>query len=176
MNPIIKAVQLANLAHVGQIRKYNGRPYITHPLRVMNRYMLLPDATMSGACAAVLHDTIEDTNLTKQSLEKTFSDAGTVAGIVVELTNPSKLYPELKRAERKAMDREHIHGASLTARQIKLIDRRDNLCEMDPAGDPSFAALYLNESDKLLDALRGTDAVLEDELHGAIERLSTMLP
>ncbi len=175
MNPIISAVQIAHQAHLGQVRKYNGRPYITHPLRVMNRYMLVPTATMSGACAAVLHDTLEDTAITKAVLEKHFHDAGTVAGIVVELTNPSKMYPDLKRGERKAIDRDHIKVASLTARQIKLIDRADNLGEMDPRGDPGFAALYLGESDLLLSALRGTDETLEDELHGAIEWLSSHL-
>jgi (p)ppGpp synthase/HD superfamily hydrolase len=60
MNLIIKAADLANIAHEGQKRKYNGRPYIEHLMRVAGRVTLLSDSTEEEIAAAWLHDVIED--------------------------------------------------------------------------------------------------------------------
>ncbi len=171
MNPIIVAIHLARDAHSGQQRKYNGRPYITHPMRVMSRYMLTREATEYGACSAVLHDTVEDTKLTAIGIEDALGrndGARLTASTVHWLTNPSKQHPYLSRSARKTMDREHISQAPIVARRIKLIDRADNLGEMDVARDRDFARLYLDESKALLQALLDTDAELEGELAGRI--------
>lgn len=53
------ALELAVKAHTGQVDKGNGLPYILHPLTVVNRVR-----TPEQKAAAILHDTIEDTNLT----------------------------------------------------------------------------------------------------------------
>lgn len=58
MSKIIEAVRFAEKAHRGQTRKYNGRPYIEHPVRVMYKTVLHPDYTESMIIAAVLYDAL----------------------------------------------------------------------------------------------------------------------
>jgi len=57
-----KAIMLATEAHVGQ-KSFRGRPYILHPLRVMEK--MDTDVAMA---VAVLHDTVEDTKITLEEL------------------------------------------------------------------------------------------------------------
>jgi (p)ppGpp synthase/HD superfamily hydrolase len=70
MNPQVhKAIDLAMQAHKGQLRK-SGEPYIEHPLSVLS--ILLQTGVhlpLPAYLAAVLHDTLEDTTLTYESLE-----------------------------------------------------------------------------------------------------------
>jgi hypothetical protein len=84
--------------------------------------------------------------------------------LVYELTNVSKVeHPEWNRAKRKSADRERIRTISREAKIIKLIDRIDNLREMDGCGD-DFLEVYKSESKLLLECLRGVDQKLEAEL------------
>ena len=68
---IKKAYEFAKAHHGDQLRK-SGEPYIVHPVQVA--YILatlsLDDSTI---CAALLHDTVEDTDITKQDLVQEFS-------------------------------------------------------------------------------------------------------
>ena len=60
------AIRLSVNLHAGQFDKA-GKPYILHPLRVMNAVN-----TIEEKIVAVLHDTVEDTDLTLYELEDTF--------------------------------------------------------------------------------------------------------
>ncbi|RMG93870.1 MAG: HD domain-containing protein [Chloroflexi bacterium] len=64
MNLLEKAIKLAVEAHAGQVDK-SGRPYILHPLRLM-----LEMETEEEMITAVLHDVIEDTHITLDTLRK----------------------------------------------------------------------------------------------------------
>ena len=64
MNMLAKAIQIASEAHLNQIDK-GGKPYILHPLWVMDRVRHLGEDYM---VVAVLHDVIEDTNWTLDNL------------------------------------------------------------------------------------------------------------
>lgn len=59
-----KALDVARAAHEGQVDKA-GAPYIAHPLRVMNR---LPGDDEAGRIVAILHDVLEDTQVTEADL------------------------------------------------------------------------------------------------------------
>lgn len=59
------ALELAVKAHTGQVDKGNGLPYILHPLTVASRIR-----TPEQKAAAILHDTLEDTNLTLDDLRE----------------------------------------------------------------------------------------------------------
>lgn len=158
MNIILKAAQYASHAHYGQTRKYTGRPFVEHPMRVAGEVSMLDVATEEMVAAAWLHDVIEDCGPeNKNAMKLLFPPA--VVSMVVELTNPSKDHPELKRAERKAMDRDHLAAASYSAKIIKLVDRIDNLRDMSLA-EPDFLVLYSRESRQLADALRSNDATI----------------
>ena len=62
-----KAIEIAAKAHTGQVDK-GGNPYIFHPLRVMMNYC--DDNDEMAQICAVLHDVIEDTNITLDDLRK----------------------------------------------------------------------------------------------------------
>lgn len=71
MNMLGRAIEIAVTAHAGQVDK-GGRPYILHPLWVMDRVRHLGDDYM---IVAVLHDVIEDTDWSIGQLrEEGFSD------------------------------------------------------------------------------------------------------
>ena len=66
-----QAIKLATKAHEGQLRK-TGEPYIIHPLAVMK---ILQEWNMDedSIVAGVLHDTVEDTDLTLKEIEEEFN-------------------------------------------------------------------------------------------------------
>ena len=72
VNLLELALQIAVKAHDGQKDK-SGEPYIFHPIRVMQRCW-----TPKGKIVALLHDTVEDTDVTFEELEAAGFDAGTI--------------------------------------------------------------------------------------------------
>lgn len=167
MNVILTAAALARYWHNGQVRKYNDRPYITHPARVAME-VTLTGGTEEMVAAAWLHDVLEDTNCPEA--EVVMAAGMKVLELVVGLTNPSKQYPKLSRADRKKMDRDHIASSPAAVKWIKMLDRADNLNELDGASS-DFKKLYLSESRQLLSVLAGTFTPAEERLDGAIKRL-----
>lgn len=174
---LLESIQFFKEAHKEQKRKYSGAAYFTHPLRCMSRAMLIDGVLETELIGIVGHDYIEDVRLPPRfeydvdlSI-KTLQDEGfdpVSINLMVELTNPSKLYPHLSRRERKKMDRDHIAQASKIARQAKMIDRTDNLREMRRA-DRDFIELYVGESKLLLEACAAADPVLAAELEQALD-------
>jgi len=63
MGKLQKAIEISVKAHNNQTRK-NGTPYVLHPLRLM-----LNAVTEEEMIVAVLHDTVEDTDITIESLK-----------------------------------------------------------------------------------------------------------
>lgn len=71
MEKINDAIKFATDAHSGQFRKLGGLPYILHPLEVMAiAGTLTKDEDVM--CAAALHDTVEDTNVTNDEIKERF--------------------------------------------------------------------------------------------------------
>ena len=142
-------------ASVGQVRKYTGEPYISHPRAVAQLVRSVPH-TRSMVCAAWLHDVVEDTGATIDDVREAFGDA--VADLVEMLTDVSR--PEDgNRAARKALDRAHLAKASPDAKTVKLADLIDNSRSI-MAHDPQFARVYLAEKRLLLDVLTEGDPTL----------------
>lgn len=166
MNIIIRAAQFAAEKHAGQFRKFTGAPYITHPIRVAGRVTMHEQATPELVAAAWLHDVPEDTDATIEDIYAMFGDK--VGMYVNWLTNPSKGSKE-PRHIRKKLDREHAAVAPLTCKIIKLIDRIDNLREIDPTD--KFTALYCRETLLLAPLLRDADESLYEELIGVVNDL-----
>jgi (p)ppGpp synthase/HD superfamily hydrolase len=159
MDLIIRAAQYAAQKHAGQKRKYNNRPYITHPIRVAGRVATHEMATKELVAASFLHDVSEDCGVAIDEIARHFGQP--VSWFVDELTN-KKIHGG-NRESRKRADRERIKSISTEAKLVKLIDRIDNLYEM-PESD-GFALVYAKESILLLDeCLTGIDVELEQEL------------
>ncbi len=142
----------ASEAHAGQTRKYSPEPYIVHPIRVME--------TLSGAgmpmpilAAALLHDVVEDTNVTAKELSDFLfrimdeSDAAETFQLVIELTDVyvKPAYPQWNRRKRKDMELQRVAKTSPDAQTIKYADIFDNVHEITFT-DPDFAPRYLRES------------------------------
>lgn len=159
-NIILAAADLARRAHEGQVRKYNGTPYVRHPARVASRVALYPGSTEEMVAAAFLHDVLEDTQVRPSEITQATNEK--VTELVVWMTNPSK-GSKLSRAERKAMDREHLQKAPRQVKVIKMLDRIDNLSEMRGA-EGSFVGLYVNESLMLAEVVGDADESLKKEL------------
>ena len=159
MDMVEKARVFATAAHaaVGQVRKYTGEPYIVHPFEVAMMVRQV-GGTPEMVAAAFLHDTVEDTDVNMETIEREFGPE--VAEIVFFLTDVSR--PEHgNRATRKAMDRAHIAKADARAQTIKLADLISN-CSSIVKYDPEFAKVYLEEKRLLLEVLTKGDKILLD--------------
>jgi guanosine-3',5'-bis(diphosphate) 3'-pyrophosphohydrolase len=160
----------ATVAHCKQLRKYTNEPYINHPVNVARIVNLVTDDETMLA-AALLHDTVEDTDVTLTEIADKFGTG--VAFLVSELTDVSTA-KDGNREQRKALDREHLAKACDQAKTIKLADLIDN--SMTIVGfDPSFAKVYLDEKDKLLDVLVGGDQKLWHIANGLVRCLSQLV-
>lgn len=149
-NVVKKALAFAKEAHesVGQVRKYTGEPYIVHPMEVADIVKSVGGSEAMQA-AALLHDTVEDTNVTVADVAELFGHE--IAKLVGELTDVSKP-GDGNRAFRKAMDRDHSASASPDAQTIKLADLISNTKSI-VKHDPNFAKVYLKEKEALLKVL-----------------------
>jgi (p)ppGpp synthase/HD superfamily hydrolase len=160
MTMVERARVFATAAHaaVGQVRKYTFEPYIVHPAEVAK---IVRDAGGSEAmvAAAWLHDTVEDTGVTIETIRAEFG--AEVAELVGWLTDVSR--PEHgNRAHRKALDRAHSAAAPAEAQTVKLADLIANTRSI-MAHDAAFAKTYLEEKRLLLAVMTKGDPALMAE-------------
>jgi guanosine-3',5'-bis(diphosphate) 3'-pyrophosphohydrolase len=119
----IKAVSFAAHKHRDQRRKdAEASPYINHPI-ALARVLALEGAIADSdvLCAAILHDTVEDTETTFEELEREFG--AKIAGIVREVTDDKSLDKNV----RKRLQIEHAPHLSAEAKLVKLADKISNL-------------------------------------------------
>lgn len=122
---VSKAYDYAATFHEGQMRQ-SGEPYIIHPLNVA--YILADmHADADTICAGLLHDTLEDTNVTKEDIAYYFNQ--NVASLVDGVTKLSKMNFSSKQARNYANTRKIITGITEDVRIIiiKLADRLHNM-------------------------------------------------
>lgn len=115
--------------HQGQFRD-DGKPYITHPLRVAElvaKYKKSKNIKLLMS-AALLHDTLEDTYTSPKELYDFFGKDSPVPSLVIELTT-AKFVPKLiGKAQYLAQKMEHMTSYALV---IKLCDRLDNITDLE---------------------------------------------
>lgn len=121
MDLIEKAIIVASKAHDGQYRKLTKIPYITHPLAVG---FILQKAGYRDelVAAAILHDTVEDTDLTLGEIEQQFGT--TISAIVEGCSEPDK---SLTWEERKEHTIEFLQTASEEIRVVACADKLHNI-------------------------------------------------
>lgn len=161
------ALAYASLVHKGQVRKYTGEPYIEHPklvAKIIHDYMELCDDIPLFAfdpidyskmcCAALLHDTIEDTNATYEQIQKLSGKE--ICDLVYWVTD--ELTPEDGNREfRKRKYLEKILESPYEAKCLKIADILSNirnLAEVVPDDDKDFAVKYIGEKEELVKALK----------------------
>lgn len=127
MKLLLKAINFATAKHEGQFRRNSGDPYITHPLLVsylVAKYKGHSKNLEELLCAALLHDTIEDTNTTYEELLKEFTPL--VAQLVLELTSDDECIKQIGKNEHLKAKCVKISSYGLT---MKLIDRLSNVSD-----------------------------------------------
>jgi hypothetical protein len=152
--PLTTAYTYANIAHLHQVRKYTGEPYITHPVAVatiLEDYKKTCKVDINMQVAALLHDTIEDTCVTLDDIVELFGID--VAYLVDGLTDPSSQIPELEqknRVTRKLADGIHTSNGDDRIKLIKSADRLHNLGSIIQHGKPDYVRTYIEETRKLV--------------------------
>ena len=170
MNRIISAISFAADKHRNQRRKdIEASPYINHPIALAN--ILANEASIEDEkvlVAAILHDTIEDTETTAAELADLFGDD--VTAIVLEVSDDKSL----PKAERKRLQVEHAPTISRRAKLVKLADKIANLRDIatsPPADWPlQRQQEYFDWAKAVVDGLRGIHQTLERLFDEAYKR------
>lgn len=171
---LIKAIAFAADKHRKQRRKdVDGSPYINHPISLADVLVNEGNVTdVTVLCAAVLHDTIEDTNTTREELALLFGDP--IASIVLEVTDNKSLDKQV----RKQLQIEHASNISKEAKLVKLADKICNLRDIltsPPAGwSLERKQDYFEWVGKVAVGLRGTNLQLETMLDELLLRRSEL--
>ena len=121
-----RAASFAAEKHAGQLRNDDKTPYVAHPFRVaMTIRDIFKIDDPVALCAALLHDTIEDTTADYEDIVEEFGED--VARTVSALTKDKRI-PEPERE--KAYD-ERLAAGPWQARLVKLADTYDNVWDSD---------------------------------------------
>ena len=167
---LLKALAFAAHKHRDQRRKdAEASPYINHPIELAD--VLVKEGGITDVevlCAALLHDTVEDTDTTHEELANAFGSR--IARIVAEVTDDKRL----PKDERKRLQIEHAPRLSEGAKLVKLADKICNLrdvAERPPAKwDLARRREYYDWAKRVVDGMRGTHARLEAAFDAAYAR------
>lgn len=149
-------IVFADKSHGEQMRRYEPDRYIVHPVRVMETCKEYTD-DITVLAAALLHDVLEDTPVTKEELYTflttlmTEDQANKTIHLVEELTDVyiKSDYPQLNRRKRKNKEADRLEKTSAEAQTIKYADIIDNAPEIAEK-DVDFAKRFLPEYRALL--------------------------
>lgn len=159
---VLKALEFAAEKHKDQRRKgKESTPYINHPIQVaamLVEYGHEDDAELIQA--AILHDTIEDTETTPEELEKHFGHE--VKCLVLEVTDDKNLPKNV----RKQLQIDTAPKKSDKAKRLKLVDKICNIKDIvnfPPSDWPLERRIeYLDWAEKVVKGLKGVHPVLEE--------------
>jgi guanosine-3',5'-bis(diphosphate) 3'-pyrophosphohydrolase len=158
---LLRALSFAALKHRDQRRKGSHQaPYINHPIEVATLIATIGGVTdVAVLQAAILHDTIEDTDATPDEIEREFGVD--VRGLVLEMTDDMSL-PSLKRKQEQVL---RASTLSARAKVIKIADKIANVGDIarhpPPDWTPDRRRNYFAWTKQVVDQVRGTNAALE---------------
>lgn len=171
----VRALAFAAEKHSSQRRKdADQTPYINHPIGLVDVLANEGNITdIETLCAAVLHDTIEDTATSAEELTSIFGEK--VTAIVLELTDDKSL----TKIERKEKQIEHAPHCTPEAKVVKLADKICNLRNILAAPPADWSAKrkqeYFDWAAKVVDCLRGTHSELEATFDSEYRRKSNLI-
>ncbi|XP_028393967.1 guanosine-3',5'-bis(diphosphate) 3'-pyrophosphohydrolase MESH1-like [Dendronephthya gigantea] len=169
---LLEAANFACIKHENQRRNNpQATPYINHPIGVA--YILWKEGDVTDIAvlqAAILHDTVEDTDTTFEEIEGIFGDE--VRNLVDEVTDDKSL----PKQERKRLQIEHAPSTSPKAKLVKLADKLYNLRDLEKATPVNWTEQrvqeYFDWSRKVIEGLKGTNQKLEQLLDEILGRHS----
>ena len=166
---VSEAADLAARRHNGMARKGRGNePYINHLAEVANLLALVTDGGDAELIAAGwLHDTVEDTNTTREELAQKFSER--VAALVLEVTDDMSL-PKSQRRQKQIDDAPH---KSPSAKLIKIADKISNIRARilpRPSQDERDDLIdYLTWAEKVVAGCRGVNPALDRAFNATVQ-------
>ncbi|PJG51968.1 phosphohydrolase [Bradyrhizobium forestalis] len=172
---VSEAAELAARRHNGMARKGRGNePYVNHLAEVAN---LLATATEGAdaelVAAGWLHDTIEDTDTTREELAQTFPER--VASLVVECTDDMSL----PKAERRRLQVLEAPKKSPGAKLIKIADKISNTearIQTDPSAEErEDLADYVEWAAQVVAGCRGGNAWLDEKFDDTVKAARALL-
>ncbi|MCU0618771.1 MAG: HD domain-containing protein [Gemmatimonadaceae bacterium] len=158
---LLAAATFAARQHRGQRRKGSlADPYINHPLQVAELIARVGGHTeLQTLMAAILHDTVEDTDTELEDIEREFG--AEIAALVAEVTDDKSI----PKSERKRLQVEHAPHLTPRAKVIKLADKLCNVTDIgaDPPTwwEPERMLGYFDWADAVVAGLRGVNPALE---------------
>lgn len=163
-----RALDFAARAHCDQRRKgARAEPYVNHVAEVA---ALVAEATggadMDAVIAALLHDTLEDTETTQDELAAAFGPR--VAAVVAEVTDDKRL----PKAARKRLQIEHAPHASPSAKLVKLADKISNIRSLNASPPDGWTRKrideYIDWAVLVVQGVRGISENLERQFDAAV--------
>lgn len=173
LSKLLQAISFSAKKHSFQKRKgADGEPYINHPVEVANLLANVGKVqNIDVLIAAVLHDTIEDTQTSAEEITNLFG--AEVCGMVLEVTDDKSL----PKAERKQKQIEHAPHLSDGAKHIKLGDKISNIRDVteNPPHDWSDKRRleYVEWGEKVVAGLRGANEDLENYFDNIVKIAKT---
>jgi guanosine-3',5'-bis(diphosphate) 3'-pyrophosphohydrolase len=172
---VSEAAELAARRHNGMARKGRGNePYINHLAEVANLLATATDGADAELVAAGwLHDTVEDTDTTREELATKFSER--VASLVVEVTDDMSL-PKPQRRQKQIEDAPH---KSPDAKMIKIADKISNVRARivpNPSRDErDDLADYAAWAENVVAGCRGVNSILDAKFDEAVKAAKSAL-
>lgn len=155
------AIKFAADKHRDQRRKgVDASPYINHPIEVAELISRVGGVEeLAVLMAAILHDTVEDTETTLEDIESAFG--AEVRDLVAEVTDDKSL----QKADRKRLQVEHTPHLSDGAKLVRIADKTCNVRDIAHSPPPDWDAKrrteYLEWASRVVDGCRGTNQKLE---------------
>jgi len=177
---IFDAIEFAARAHSGHFRKGSRVPYLIHPLEVA-KVLIRCQCEVQVVTAGILHDTVEDTQVSLEMIRESFGSA--VAELVDQVSEPDKRAPWRVR---KTHTIEHIATAAVGALFIICADKLHNIRsireDLEHYGPRVWSRFHKPKKDQqwyyraVVEALRARSGAellqaLIEELHQAVENV-----
>jgi len=158
---LLEAMEFAAEKHKFQRRRgFDKLPYVNHLIKVANILLECGEQDLDLLLAALLHDTMEDTDATQQEVSSRFGKD--VLSLVLELTDDMDLpYNERKQIQ--------VDKASHLSEQAKILKIADKLCNIR---DIMLYPLDWSEQEKL-EYIKWSEVVV-DQVRGANKKLETL--
>jgi guanosine-3',5'-bis(diphosphate) 3'-pyrophosphohydrolase len=173
---ILSAARFAAESHATQRRKgVQQEPYVNHVLEVAELVACGSEIIDENLIiAALLHDTVEDTNVTPEDIRERFGED--VAALVAEVTDDKSL----PKQARKALQVQNAPHKSVRAQSLKVADKISNLRSIlasPPANwDLQRRRDYFDWAKRVVDGLTAASPILKDEFERVYAKLDEMTP
>ena len=166
---LFKALAFSAEKHTKQRRKdIDKTPYINHPISLANILAQRWVIDENVLCAAILHDTIEDTETTAHELQEHFGEK--ITSIVLEVTDDKSL----EKSIRKQKQIEHAASISHEAKLVKLADKIANITDIINMPPEDWSSdrkkEYFDWAKAVVDNLRGVHQGLEKDFDELINK------